>query len=206
MLGSVAAAYVIGTLPSADLAATAAARNVDLRAQGSGNPGSRNVAELLGSRWGAAVMAADIAKGAAATHLGLRLAGPLGANLAGTAAVVGHCYPAWNGFRGGKGVATSIGQVLGTFPAYFPIDAAVAGATAALPGLRYRTFAATGVASLAWVGCATVWWRRQLPNAWGPPPTPSLPLSAAASSAVIAARFLSQPKRAEGAASDEAGS
>jgi acyl phosphate:glycerol-3-phosphate acyltransferase len=187
---TVAAAYLLGTLPSADVAARLATHGaVDLRAEGSGNPGGTNVAKLVGKKWGTAVMLADIAKGALACTVGRRLAGPLGANVAGPAAVVGHCYPVWSGGRGGKGVATSVGQVLATFPAYFPLDFAVAAATVANPKLKHRTFTANTVASVTWVLSSVLWWRRRWPNLWGPPPTVALPLAAAVSSAVIFDRF-----------------
>lgn len=151
------------------------------------------MASILGPAAGVVVLASDIAKGAAAGRLGLRLAGALGADVSATASVVGHCYPVWNGFRGGKGVATSVGQVLATFPVYFPIDLAVAVGTAAVPGWRQRAFAATSVSSAVWVASSLVWWRRRLPNGWGPTPTVSLPLAAAVSSAVIRRRFLEGP-------------
>ena len=124
---------------------------VDLRSSGSGNPGTANAANVLGAKAGAAVLVGDIGKGAAASAFGAAVAGPVGAHVSGSAAVIGHCYPVWNGFRGGKGVATSIGQCLATFPAYFPIDAAVGVATAAMPWWRQRAFAATAVSSACWV-------------------------------------------------------
>ncbi|MCQ3808260.1 MAG: glycerol-3-phosphate acyltransferase [Acidimicrobiaceae bacterium] len=96
-----------------------------------------------GGSWGAAVSVADIAKGVAAARLGRALAGSAGTNLASTAAVGGHCFPL--GRTGGKGVATSIGQVIDTFPFYLPLDVAVALATSALPlkpGTRTATTAA----------------------------------------------------------------
>ena len=190
LAAAAALGYAAGTIPSADLAARAATRgDVDLRAAGSGNPGAANAMKVLGARWGYAVMAADIAKAAAAAAAGRRLAGATGAHVAGTAAVVGHCWPVWNGFRGGKGVAASVGQCLATFPAYFPIDLAVAGLTSASPGWRRRAYAATAVASGCWVAGGVVWWRRRWPNLWGPAPSPALPLAAAASSAVILDRF-----------------
>lgn len=177
--------YFAGTLPSADLAARLATRGaIDLRQAGSANPGGANASAVLGPRWGYPVMAADVIKAAIACRVGGRLAGSAGAHVAGTAAVVGHCYPVWNGFRGGKGVACSAGQCLATFPAYFPIDLAVAAITAARPWRR-RAFTATAVASTTWVLAGLVWWRRRLPNAWGPQPGPHLPVAAAASSAVV---------------------
>lgn len=179
--------YLVGTVPSADVAARLATGGVtDLRSAGSGNPGAANAMAALGRCWGSAVLVADIAKGALACVAGRRLAGAAGANLAGTAAVVGHCWPVWNGFRGGKGVAVSSGQCLATFPAYFPIDVLVALAVARLRG---RALPATAVASAAWVASGVLWWRRRWPNAWGPVPGPTLPLGAAATSAVILARF-----------------
>ena len=189
LLLSAAVGYLAGTIPSADLAAKAASGgSVDLRSSGTGNPGAANAMAVLGSRWGTVIMAADIAKAAAASGVGRRVAGPSGANLAGTAAVVGHCFPVWNGFRGGKGVACSVGQCLVTFPAYLPFDLGVAALTASGPW-RSRARSATVAASVAWVAAATVWWRRRLPNAWGPPATGALPLGAVASSAVILYRF-----------------
>jgi len=123
--------YVIGTFPTASIVARrVSGGTVDLRRSGSGNPGSANALGVLGARAGAAVLVGDIGKGAAACVLGGLVGGPTGAHVAGTAAVAGHCYPVWNRFDGGKGVATSVGQCLATLPAYFPIDAAVAVATA----------------------------------------------------------------------------
>lgn len=186
------AGYLLGTIPSADAAARlATAGALDLREAGSGNPGAANALSLLGARWGYTVMAADIAKGGLACRLGRRIAGAGGEHLAGPAAVVGHCYPAWNGFRGGKGVGTSAGQCLATFPAYFPLDLAVAAATAtaAKRGRRDRAFAGTAAASAIWVAATVLWWRRRWPNGWGASPGPALTVATAASSAVIIKRF-----------------
>lgn len=195
------AGYLAGTFPSADIAAQIATRGgTDLRSAGTGNPGAVNAIAQLGSAWGYGVLAADVAKGALAARLGQRLAGGNGAHAAGTAAVIGHCFPVWNRFRGGKGVAASAGQCLATFPAYMPIDLAVAAATAASPWWKRRAFAATAVASTAWVAAASIWWRRSWPNAWGPVPSVGLPLAAAASSSVIVYRFAttaSQPDQRE---------
>lgn len=188
---AVAVGYLVGTFPTADLVARRWSRGtVDLRSAGSGNPGTANAAAVLGVRAGATVLVGDIAKGAAASVIGATFAGPVGAHVGGTAAVVGHCFPVWTGFRGGKGVAASIGQCLATFPAYFPIDAAVGIATAAMPWWRRRAFGATVVSSVCWVAGGVVWWRKGLANAWGPKPTVALPLASAVSSVVIVERFL----------------
>lgn len=188
---AVAVGYLLGTFPTADLVARRWSRGtVDLRSSGSGNPGTANAAAVLGVRAGATVLVGDIAKGAAASVIGATLAAPIGAHVGGTAAVIGHCFPVWTGFRGGKGVAASIGQCLATFPAYFPIDAAVGIATAAMPWWRRRAFGATAVSSVCWVAGGVVWWRKGLANAWGPKPTVALPLASAVSSVVIVERFL----------------
>ncbi|MGH9180580.1 MAG: glycerol-3-phosphate acyltransferase, partial [Acidimicrobiales bacterium] len=85
--------YVLGTIPSSDVAARLAGGPSDLRTVGTGNPGGANALVVLGRIWGGAIMAADIAKGAGACVLGRRLAGDTGAHVGGTAAVVGHCFP-----------------------------------------------------------------------------------------------------------------
>lgn len=181
--------YLLGTISTADIVARRMA-HPDLRTQGSGNPGAANAMKVLGAKAGLTVMAGDISKGVAASVVGGALAGPVGAHLAGTASVAGHCYPVMNGFRGGKGVATSVGQCFATFPAYFPIDVGVATATVAVRGWRQRAFAATMVSSGLWVIGGAVWWARGWRNLWGPKPTVMLPVSALLSSAIIAERFL----------------
>jgi glycerol-3-phosphate acyltransferase PlsY len=160
----------------------------DLRTEGSGNPGAVNAMKVLGGGWGTAVLAADIAKGALACAVGRAVAGGTGSHLGGTAAVVGHCFPVAKRFKGGKGVAASVGQCLATFPAYFPIDLAVAALSSTGPRRR-RAAAATVLSSGAWIGGAILWWRRGWPNLWGPRPTAALPLAAGASSAVVLYRF-----------------
>ena len=191
-------AYVIGTLASADLVAKAVAKKsstdaIDLRSSGSGNPGATNAAMVLGKKAGALVLFADIAKGALASGVGRSLGGPLGASAASTAAVIGHCYPRLvrgPESTGGKGVATSVGQVLGTFPAYFPIDFAVAGGTVAVPSLKQRAFVANSVASAVWIASSVLWWRKGWSTGWDDAAHWSLPVGATLSSAVIASKFL----------------
>lgn len=131
-VAAIAGGYAFGMIPSADLATGwASAGGTNLRDTGSANPGALNATKTLGKKWGGAVLLADVAKGVAAASAGRALAGPAGANLASSAAVAGHCYPL--GRSGGKGVSTSIGQVIGTFPVYLPLDIAVGVATAAMP-------------------------------------------------------------------------
>lgn len=189
LLIAAAGGYALGALPSADVASRVLTGGaVDLRRSGTGNPGGTNARRLLGHRAGRAVIAADVAKGTTASWAGRRLAGDLGAHVAGVAAVAGHCYPPWSGLRGGKGVATSFGQCLYTFPAYAPIDFGVATAIARWPGLRRPALVSVSVSSGLWLVASVVWWRRRLPNLWGPPPTRALPLANAATVLVIFSR------------------
>ena len=184
------AGYLLGTVPSADgVTRLVAGRHVDLREAGSRNPGALNVFRLVGRAPGRAVVVADVAKGFAACACGRALAGDTGAHVGGTAAVVGHCYPLWNCFRGGKGVATSFGQCLYTFPAAAPLDLALGIGIARLPGLRRPGLAAALVPSIVWLLASVLWWRRRLPNSWGPEPTVALPIANAATVLVIASRF-----------------
>lgn len=185
LLGAAACGYLLGSISSADLISR---RGVDLRAAGSGNPGATNARRVLGRGAGAAVALGDVGKGIAASGAGRMLAGDAGAHVGAVAAVAGHCYPVWNRFRGGKGVATSFGQCLATFPAYAPVDVAVALGAARIPGARRPAFVSVAVSSLAWVLAGVVWWRRSWPQPWGPPSSGLLPLANAASAVVLASR------------------
>ncbi|MDQ3671549.1 MAG: glycerol-3-phosphate acyltransferase [Actinomycetota bacterium] len=182
--------YLLGTAPSADVAARLAGRrDVDLRASGSRNPGGVNAIRLLGNTPGRAVIVADVAKGYAACACGRLVGGELGAHVAGVAAVAGHCYPVWTRFQGGKGVATSFGQCLYTFPVFAPAQLTVAVAATRAPRVRQRALAAAGAASAAWLAASVVWWKRDLPNSWGPQPTVALPIATAATVLVVASAF-----------------
>ena len=112
---AILAGYLIGSVDFAILVARR--RGVDIHAEGSGNPGASNVSRVLGKRAGAVVMVGDLLKGVAAAGLGELIGGSeLVGFLAGGAAVVGHCFPVWHRFRGGKGVATTVGVLLWTIP------------------------------------------------------------------------------------------
>jgi glycerol-3-phosphate acyltransferase PlsY len=184
--------YLAGSIPSADIATRLSGADVDLRSAGTGNPGATNAASILGPGWGAAVLAADMAKGTLGAMAGRAVGGDAGAYAAATSAIAGHIAPVWSGFRGGKGVATSAGACLAVFPVYAPVDAAVA----TIGALRSRRAEeATRLACAVWVAAAIVAWRARLSNAWGPTPGPGLPLFAAASSAMILAKFAASRRR-----------
>ena len=106
--------YFIGAINPAALIARV--RGVDIRSTGSGNPGATNTGRVLGPKWGVLVGALDIAKGllpALAFHL---FVGELAGAIAGLAAVVGHVTSPYLKGRGGKGVATTLGAILGVQP------------------------------------------------------------------------------------------
>lgn len=100
--------YLAGSVPFAFLLARGA--GVDVRVTGSGNVGAANVFRTAGASRGAMVLVLDIAKGALAVAIALMTHASLPVTAAtGAAAVVGHVYPVWLRFRGGKGVAVAAG-------------------------------------------------------------------------------------------------
>jgi acyl phosphate:glycerol-3-phosphate acyltransferase len=106
---AIIAAYLIGSIPFALILARRWGAS-DLRRVGSGNLGAANVMRASGVTAGVLVAALDMAKGAASVWLAERLgSGPGLSAAAGVAAIVGHIYPVWLRFRGGKGVATACG-------------------------------------------------------------------------------------------------
>jgi glycerol-3-phosphate acyltransferase PlsY len=105
---AVTLAYFVGSIPFAHLLARH--QGIDLRRTGSGNVGASNVLRTAGVPAAVVAMMLDGIKGAAAVMTAQLLsAGPVGAVLAAFASVVGHVYPIWLRFRGGKGVATAAG-------------------------------------------------------------------------------------------------
>jgi acyl phosphate:glycerol-3-phosphate acyltransferase len=102
-------AYCVGSVPFALLLARRWGAD-DLRRVGSGNVGAANVLRASGVRAGVLVALLDIAKGAVSVGLAMRLSSDASAPAAaGLAAIIGHIYPVWLRFRGGKGVATACG-------------------------------------------------------------------------------------------------
>jgi glycerol-3-phosphate acyltransferase PlsY len=114
---AVVAGYLLGSLSFA-LLLVRWRTGADIRKEGSGNAGATNVLRAHGKALGLAVALLDVAKGAAAVLL-VRLvtADPRYAAAAGFAAILGHVFPLYSGFRGGKGVATAVGAFLVLAPA-----------------------------------------------------------------------------------------
>ena len=107
------AAYLLGSIPFGFLLSRLFG-TVDIRKEGSGNIGATNVARVAGPVAGALTLLLDVGKGAGAVWLAVRLANAsaLWMMIAGFCALLGHCFPIWLGFRGGKGVATAAGVFL----------------------------------------------------------------------------------------------
>lgn len=116
-------AYLLGSIPTS-IWVSKAVFGIDIRQYGSGNPGATNTFRVLGSKWGAFVMISDISKGVIATSLYILIPFYLQNELArtnfmivlGMAAVLGHIFPIWADFKGGKGVATILGMALAIQP------------------------------------------------------------------------------------------
>jgi glycerol-3-phosphate acyltransferase PlsY len=156
MIGDLAlltTAYLLGSIPFG-VAAARFSGNVDLRRVGSGNIGATNVLRAVGKGAAALTLLGDIGKGALAVGLARALgaSAPLLAGVA-LAAVLGHLFPVWAGFRGGKGVATTLGVILGTMPAVGGLLLVVWLAVAMVS--RYSSLAALAAATampvLAWL-------------------------------------------------------
>lgn len=113
---ALAASYLLGSIPTAYLLVRWAA-GVDVRTVSSGNVGATNAARAAGARVGLAVFVLDLLKGLLATWLiapwALQPLPPAGPLACGVAAVVGHAFPVFLRLRGGKGVATAVGTLLG---------------------------------------------------------------------------------------------
>ena len=111
--GILLAAYLLGSIPFGLLVAKLLG-GADVRKSGSGNIGAANVTRVVGPLAGILTLALDAAKGAAGVWLAARLTEESATwmMLAALAALIGHCFPVWLKFRGGKGVATALGAFL----------------------------------------------------------------------------------------------
>ncbi len=136
------AAYLLGAVPFGVLIGRA--HGVDIRTRGSQNIGATNVGRVLGRKWGYLCLALDILKGFLPTlAASLVLAGRYGGTqrqglvlFVALAAVLGHVFPVYLRFRGGKGVATTVGVALGIWPEY---TVAMGSAVLAYAAVRFTT-------------------------------------------------------------------
>lgn len=104
---SILLAYLLGSVSFGVLVANS--RGIDIRREGSGNPGVSNIMRVLGMKAAALVLVGDGVKGVAVAAIGVAVGGPVFGYVALLAAVVGHSFPIWHKFDGGKSVAAAIG-------------------------------------------------------------------------------------------------
>jgi glycerol-3-phosphate acyltransferase PlsY len=177
--------YAIGTIPSAD--AIGRLRGHDLRAAGSGNPGTANALRVGGPVTAALVLVLDLAKGAAAALAGGALAGDAGAVAAGVAAVTGQIFNPWFGFKGGKGLGVAAGMTLVVWPTGLIVVVPLTALGAKL--LRSSGGALVGIA--AYLGGAISWAANDWPNWWGVATDDRLVWGAILLAVLIAPKFVS---------------
>jgi glycerol-3-phosphate acyltransferase PlsY len=186
VVGAAAVGYVAGTFPSADVVTRVVTRGrVDIREEGSGNPGGLNAIRVVGRVWGVVVIVLDAAKGALSALAGWAIAGEAGAYAGAAAAIVGHCFPVWQRFRGGRGVATAGGSFFVVFPPMVPIGGLVALGSSIVLGTRRGIWATCAV----WLAGAVLWTAADWSNAWGPDPGLGLVLYSVVGAAVVLWRF-----------------
>jgi glycerol-3-phosphate acyltransferase PlsY len=163
-LESAVLGYLLGSFPTGYLVGRA--RGIDIRQHGSGNIGATNVMRTLGKKLGLLVFVCDALKGLLAVRVAGALVaggtidlpphGVLAGVIAAVACILGHNFPVWLGFRGGKGVATTAGVLLGLMP----VAVAVAGVVwaAAFFALRYVSLASLLAALTLPLTVGLLWW------------------------------------------------
>lgn len=114
--------YLLGSIPMG-LLLTRLAGKGDLRKVGSGNIGATNVMRVGGLRMAGLVWILDMAKAIAAVYIGKYIGGDDFGAWCGFAAIVGHCYPVWLKFKGGKGISSLFGTLLAVSPVSFVVCA-----------------------------------------------------------------------------------
>jgi glycerol-3-phosphate acyltransferase PlsY len=144
--------YLLGSIPFG-LILTRMAGTADLRSIGSGNIGATNVLRTGRKGLAAATLICDMLKGTIAVIVGGSFGGPTAAMLAAAAAFLGHLFPVWIGFKGGKGVAVYIGVLLGLFWPAALVFGVIWLATAAIS--RYSSLAALVASILTPI---FLWW------------------------------------------------
>lgn len=154
--------YAIGSVPSADGLGRLA--GVHLRRAGSGNPGANNALRLGGPALAAAVLLAEISKGAAAVLVGEALASDPGAVIGGLGAVAGNVYNIWYRGKGGKGLGITAGVLLAAWPTVLVPVVLVIGSAALITR-------SSGLAALAAVAglllFSALWAWGSWPTGWG---------------------------------------
>lgn len=159
---AVIAGYLLGSIPTAGWIGRAA--GVDLRSDGSQNPGANNARRLGGTRLAVAILIVEIGKGAVAVIAGIGLAGSAGGVAAGLGALTGNIYNIWYRFEGGQGLGISAGILLAAWPLYLPIALGVIGVVTAV---TRRTAKAALAAMIALMIGVVLSFTVGYPSGWG---------------------------------------
>lgn len=153
---ALALGYLIGSIPTAGWLARR--RGIDLRREGSGNPGTKNALGTGGPRLAAAVLVVEAAKGFGAVWLGSAMGDDVGAVAAGIGAVAGNVYNVWYRFAGGKGLGISLGVLGGLWPSVLPVILVVI----VLAAVITRSAGLAALAAMAGLIVSALTW-----TAWG---------------------------------------
>ncbi|HWL52561.1 MAG TPA: glycerol-3-phosphate 1-O-acyltransferase PlsY [Chthoniobacteraceae bacterium] len=158
---SALAGYLLGSIPFGFLVARM--RGIDIRQHGSGNIGATNVLRVVGRKWGFLVFALDALKGFLAVYGTMLLVSTAPAALIAAAlgCILGHNFPVWLRFKGGKGIATTAGALIGLFP--LAIGVAFLVWVALFYATRYVSLASIGAAAVL---PPVVWWQAGSFNAF----------------------------------------
>lgn len=150
---SAALGYIIGNIQFAVIFSYLLHRD-DVRHHGSGNAGSTNMQRVYGKKDGIITFAGDLLKGVAGALIGRLLGGENCAYMGAMGVVLGHCYPVFFGFHGGKGVASSLGAVFALNPLYGGIVSIVA----AIVAIATKTISAASLSgTAAYLIIALIW-------------------------------------------------
>ena len=150
---SAALGYIIGNIQFAVIFSYLLHRD-DVRHHGSGNAGSTNMLRVYGKKDGIITFAGDLLKGVAGALIGRLLGGENCAYMGAVGVVLGHCYPVFFGFHGGKGVASSLGAVFALNPLYGGIVSIVA----AIVAIATKTISAASLSgTAAYLLIALIW-------------------------------------------------
>ena len=182
-------AYLIGSLPTAEWLGRL--KGVDLRNEGSENPGTNNAFRLGGRPLGAGVLLIEMTKGAIAVLIGAALGGDVGAVMAAVAAATGNVYNMYYGFGGGKGLGISVGALLAIWPTVIvPVLAMMV-----ITVLITRSSGASAIVAIAALTVmALLWVVFEWPMAWGIDPTPLLIVLAFGLGVVLWPKFWSDSR------------
>ncbi|MEX1037989.1 MAG: glycerol-3-phosphate acyltransferase [Acidimicrobiia bacterium] len=177
--------YLIGSLPTAN--AIAGLFGIDLRAGGSGNPGTNNARRLGGYGLATSILLVEAAKGAGAVVTGGLVTGSVGMMAAGVGAVAGNVFNVWYRFRGGKGLGITLGVLLAAWPlGLVPIVVVIA----ALALITRSTGWASLGALVLLVTLGILWFPMGWPTGWGVSRTSLLPWLALGLAVVLAPKHL----------------